>query len=136
MGGICNDRCKLEFYKESVRGHVRDYIISFNDNETSIEEVIEDSYDLFKKLMETFKNKLVKVRLIAKIEFAAIKDGKEMEIRHYHFTSYQAEYVEDCEEFFKRHMLKIASRLSEFNKNGSNLVMKRICDCHIALTIV
>ena len=53
MGGICNDRCKLEFYKESVRGHVRDYIISFNDNETSIEEVIEDSYDLFKKLMET-----------------------------------------------------------------------------------
>ena len=80
MGGICNDRCKLEFYKESVRGHVRDYIISFNDNETTIEEVIEDSYDLFKKLMETFKNKLVKVRLIAKIEFAAIRDGKEMEI--------------------------------------------------------
>ena len=80
MGGICNDRCKLEFYKESARGHVRDYIISFNDNETSIEEVIEDSYDLFKKLMETFKNKLVKVRLFAKIEFATIKDGKEMEI--------------------------------------------------------
>ena len=62
MGGICNDRCKLEFYKESVRGNVRDYVMSFHDNETSIEEIIEDSYDLFKTLIEIFKDKLVKVR--------------------------------------------------------------------------
>ena len=72
----------------SVRGYVRDYVISFKDNETSIEEVIDDSYDLFDKLMETFKDKMVKVRLIAKIEFATIKDGKEIDVRHYHFTSY------------------------------------------------
>ena len=44
----------------SVRGYVRDYVISFKDNETSIEEVIDDSYDLFDKLMETFKDKMVK----------------------------------------------------------------------------
>ena len=136
MAGVCNDRCKLEFYKQSVRGYVRDYVISFNDNETSIEEVIDDSYDLFDKLMETFKDKMVKVRLIAKIEFAAINDGKETEVRHYHFTSYQAEFVEDRKEFFQRHMLKIASRLNEFNQNGSNLIMKRICDCHIAISIL
>ena len=136
MAGVCNDRCKLEFHKQSVRGYVRDYVISFNDNEFSIEEVIDDSYDLFDKLMETFKDKMVKARLIAKIEFAAINDGKETEVRHYHFTSYQAEFVEDRKEFFQRHMLNKASRLKEFNQNVSNLVMKRICDCHIAVSIL
>ena len=131
-----NDRCELTFYNKSVRGHVLDYIISFHNPETSIEEVIDDTYDLFNKLMQVYKNKLVKARLIAKIEFAAIRDGKESEVRHYHFSSYQAEYVEDCKEFFKKHMLKIASRLSDFNNNGSNLVMKKISHCHIALNIL
>lgn len=136
MGGFCNDRCKLKFHKASVRGHVQDYILTFKDNEIAIEEVIDDAFDLFNELMEIFENKNVKVRLIAKIEFIVIKDGKEIEVRHYHFTSYPAEYVEDRKEFFERHMLKIASRLSEFNKRGSNLVMKRICDCHIAVNIL
>ena len=136
MEVCCNARGKLTFHRQSLRGRVQDYIITFNDNETSIEEVIEDAYDLFNKLMEKFKDKVIKVRLIAKIEFASIRDNKEIDFHHYHFTSYQAEYVHNRREFFKRHMLKIASRLSEFNKNGSNLVMKRISDCHIAVSIL
>ena len=136
MEDICNDRGKLTFNRQSVRGLVQDYVITFNDNETSIEEVIEDAYDLFNKLMEKFKDKTIKVRLIVKIEFASVRDTKEIETRHYHFTSYQAEYVNDREEFFKRHMSKIASRLNDFNKNGSNLIMKRILDCHIAITVL
>ena len=133
---ICNNRGKLTFHRQSVRGLVQDFIITFNDNETSFEDVIEDTYELFNKLMEKFKDKNVKVRLIAKIEFASIRDNKEIEFHHYHFTSYQAEYVDNRKEFFIRHMLKIASRLNDFNRNGSNLVMKRICDCHIAVTVL
>lgn len=136
MEGICNNRCKLTFHRQSMRGFIQDFIITFNDIETSIEEVIEDTYDLFNKLMDKFKDKAVKARLIATIEFASVRDGEEIELRTYHFTSYQAEYVtDDRKEFFKRHILKIASRLTDFNKNGSNLIMKRISACHVAISV-
>ena len=103
MDDICSKCGKLSFHRQNIRGKVQDYVITFNDIETSVEEVIEDTFELSNKLMDKFKDKTVKARSIAKIEFAAIRDNREMEVDHYHFTSHQAEYVEDRKEFFIRY---------------------------------
>ena len=136
MEGFYNKRGKLTFHRQSLKGAVQDYDITFNDNVASVEEVIDDAYELFEKLMEKFKDKNIKVRLIAKVDFVSVRDGKEAETRSFYFTSFQAENVYDPEEFFNRHMLKIASRLKDFNRNGSNLIIKTISDCYVAITVL
>ena len=59
-----------------------------------------------------------------------------MEERFYHFSSYQSEKVYDVNDFFERHMTKIASRFDSFNTNGSNLLIKNIAHIHVLLTLV
>ena len=47
-----------------------------------------------------------------------------------------SEKVYDVNEFFVRHMTKIASRLDSFNVNGSNLLLKNIAHVHVVLTLL
>ncbi len=134
---LSNEFGNLCFYKESLKGVVQDYVISFHEKEKDIELVVGKTQSLVKQLFQKLDSiyfKRVKARLIAKIKFIHI--GDQADIRTYHFTSYQAEVVNDVDEFFVRHMLKIASRLDLFNNRGSNLLIDSIEHIHIRVSFL
>ena len=132
-----NDCAFLEFHQLSAKGIFQDFIISFNEEQTSIRQVLKITLDLFQQLVEKFTDKLISARLIAKVNFIHINNvTNEIEERFYHFASYKSEKVYDANEFFTRHMTKIASRLDSFNVNGSNLLLKNIAHIHVVLTLL
>ena len=131
-----NNCASLQFYKQSRKGVVTDYKISFNEECKSIFYVLAITQDLFKQLIDEFSHRQPKARLVAKVCFTHINnDTNEIEERSYHFSSYQTERVFSATEFYEQHMMKIASRLDNFNKNGSNLLIKNIQHIHILLTL-
>lgn len=129
-----NDYCNLTLHRQSLRGTVRDYIVSFTDTEVDICRIVQTTYSVFQQLMDMFKDIQVKARLVAEAEFVSMSD--EMDVVTYHFASYAAETVYDSSMFYENHMSKIMSRLDNFNSYGSNLLLKRIKHIHIALTIL
>lgn len=131
---IANDFCNLTFHRQSIKGLIRDYIISFNEDETDLELVIGKTLDVFVQLMERFKENRVKARIIAEIEFARVNN--ENEVATFHFASYQADWVNDSEQFYVSHFQKIISRLDQFNNRGSNLLIRRIKHIHLALNVI
>lgn len=131
-----NDCASLTLHRTSLKGTVQDFIISFNENQTDIQQVLHLTLDLFQKLVSLFADRLIYARLVAKVRFIHINNiTNEMDERFYHFASYSCEKVNDIDEFFQRHMTKIASRLDQFNVNGSNLLMKNIDHIHVLLTV-
>ena len=131
-----NDNAFLKFHKESLRGKTQDYIIHFHKEQMDLQHVLLLTSDLFKQLIESFGNKNLVARLVAKVRFIHVNNmTDEMEERFYHFSSYGNEPVIDADDFFQRHMAKIASRLDSFNVNGSNLMIKNIAYLHIILTL-
>lgn len=133
-----NDCAFLKFHKKSFKGLVRDYQISFNEMQRSVEDVVPLTLDLFRQLIESFKDsQIVKVRLVAKVNFTHVNSlTKETEDRSYHFASLSSERVDDVEDFYHRHMRKIAERLEMFNRNGSNLLIKNIGHIHIQCVLL
>ena len=129
-----NDFGTLDFHKQSVKGRIQDYVITFHKDEIEIGLMIDDLYELFIKLMEKFKDKVVRARLVAKIHFLHFGKEEEVEDRFYHFGSYSGEVVNEPREFLDRHMMKISQRLDDFSDFGSNLVMKRFSHIHIQLS--
>ena len=129
---LSNDFCKLTFHRQSLRGTIRDYIITFNDKETDLEIVITKTADVFKQLIETVQDFNIKARIIAEVEFSTLNDN---EVVTYHFPSYQTELVIDPDEFYTRHFSKIISRLDQFNNRGSNLLLNKIKHIHLALSL-
>ena len=129
-----NDCASLEFYKKSLKGIICDYMISFKETQTSIEDALPITRDLFHQLIKSFGNKNVTARLIAKVNYIHVNtESDEIEERPYHFASYQSEQVRAIDAFFVRHMEKIASRLDSFNQNGSNLLIKNIAHLHVCI---
>lgn len=129
-----NECGTLSFHRQSLKGRIQDYVIKFHKDEKDIDLMINDTYDLFFELIEQFKEKIVKARLVAKIHFHHFGKDEEVDDRFYHFGSYSSEVVNDPRQFFERHMMKISQRLSNFNVHGSNLVIKTISHIHIQLS--
>ena len=135
METFSNEYADLCLHKTSLKGVVRDYVITFHECERAIEPIIGKTLTLVKQLFETCKGKTIRARLIAKVNYHHINDKQEVDdTRSYHFPSYQVEIVNDVEDFFTRHLMKIVSRMDSFNANGSNLLIDRIEHIHIALT--
>ena len=129
-----NDNACLKLYKESIQGKIQDFIISFNTEQTSIDNVVQETLDLFEHLIKSYDVHSIRVRLTAKvcfIHFNSLTD--EAEERFYHFHSFGYEYVFDTQDFYRRHMQRIAERLENFHVNGSNLMIKNISHIHICL---
>ena len=53
-----NDCAFLEFHQLSAKGIFQDFIISFNEEQTSIRQVLKITLDLFQQLVEKFTDKL------------------------------------------------------------------------------
>jgi hypothetical protein len=131
-----NDCSHLDFYRQAFNGRVQDFIVTFNEEQKDIQQVLRLSSDLFKHLIQSFPNRNISARLVAKVNFLHVNNlTGEFENRVYHFSSYRTENVDnDIDDFFLRHMMKIASRLDTFNVNGSNLLIKNIEHLHFILT--
>ena len=131
-------KCHLFLNKYSLRGVVADYIIEFQGLETILDTIVEKTYDLFQMLCEQYSGTQIKARLIAECEFLRLNSetGQVSDVETYHFASYSADWVDktSCMYFYEQHMQKIASRMDEFNKNGSSLKLNRIKHIHIAIT--
>jgi hypothetical protein len=133
-----NTFAKLCHHRTSVRGVIQDYVLMFNERQLVLEEIVAKTTELVKQLIDSFfhGNHCVLGRLVAKVNyvhFNAITNDEE--IRAYHFPSYSAEEIENVDEFFVKHMTKIASRMDSFHSHGSNLVIKNIEHIHIQLTV-
>ena len=130
-----NEDAFLKFYKESLHGKTQDFIIHFHKDQMDLQHILLITSDLFKQLINSFGDRKIVARLVAKVRFVHINNTtNEMEERFYHFSSYGNESVYNADDFFQRHMTSIASRLDSFNVNGSNLLIKNIAHLHILLT--
>lgn len=131
-----NEYCSLKFHKQSLRKAVRDYVIAFANDESDIELVITRTFDVFEQLMESLKGNKVSGRIVAEVEFNKINlINEDSELVRFHFASYQTESIHDAEEFYESHMGKIASRLDQFNYQGSNFLLRRIKHIHLQLNV-
>ena len=130
-----NDCAYLKFHKESLRGRVQDYVISFRNEAMDLKSILNETSELFQRLFHEYNTKPLMSRLVAKVNFQHINYVTGViEERSYHFTSFKSEKVTMPDEFFKRHMEKIASRMDTFTSHGSNLIIKNIEHIHIQLS--
>ena len=127
---LSNNKASLTLYKGSLRGICKDYVIRFHDEQVCIQNIIHISSDIVQDLIERLhqKDKTLKARLVARVCYLRI--GSEEEVMYYH-PSYRSEVIEDATEFYMTHMLKIAQRMDNFNKNGSKLLIKNISEIHV-----
>ena len=130
---FANKETTLCLYKQALHGICQDYVIKFNQEQNDIEGVIPLALDLVQEVVRNrqIEDKMVKGRLVAVVRYIREKDNDV--VRTYH-PSFQSETIYDVEEFFIRHMMKIAQRMEEFNNKGSNLCIKDIEEIHLHLT--
>ena len=132
-----NDCAYLNFHKESLRGRVKDYAISFYNVATDFDLILNDTFDIFQRLFDKNIVKPFLARLVAKVNFRHINSETGVtEERSYHFPSLQSEKVILPYDFFLRHIQKIVSRMDTFVSKGSNLLIKNIEHIHIQLSFV
>lgn len=130
-----NEEATLSLYKENVKGMCRDYVIRFKHNQQDIEHIIPLCFDIVSQLINDFhrRDKTVKGRLVALVHYTREATGAE--VRAYH-PSCQSEVLEDAKDFFITHMLKIVERMSDFNRQGSNLQIESISEVHLHITCI
>lgn len=130
----CSNRnAILKYYRNSLRGTVYDFIITFHNEESDLELIIQIASDLFEKLCQSFDGELMKSDLIAKVKYLRTSTGKP-EI--YYHSSSPSDYVINPLEFFRQHMLRIGSRIDKMNERGSMLIIISIEEVHIRLSLV
>ena len=129
----CNTYAKLKHSKDSLRGAVIDYIISFSHNEYTVQKIIGTASVLFEELMEWFwtRGKRVKVALVAQVRY--IRCTTEEEVVYYHLST-PSEEVMEAGNFFKKHMERIAERIDNLNRHGSSLLIKHIEAIHVQVS--
>ena len=130
-----NNFATLTEYKVSKRKTFVDYVIRFHSEETEIETVIHHSLDIVKQLVEDYhgKDKTIKGRLVALVNYVRINN--DTSVSYYH-PSLQAEVIDDADNFFCTHMLKIAERMDNMNQHGSNLLIKNIQEIHLHISVI
>ena len=57
MMSLQNSCAELKFYNQGLRGTVQDYCINFNEEQSDMTTVVEQTLDLFQSLMKDFKDK-------------------------------------------------------------------------------
>ena len=130
-----NNRLTLSLHKQCFGGAGQDFVMRFNQYETDINDIISISSNLVKMLVNEYlqKQKAVKGRLVARVVYISMNSNEK--VVYYH-PSYQTEFIHDGEEFFTQRMLKIAQRMDEFNRNGSNLIIDDIDEIHLHFSMM
>lgn len=128
-----NDHANLKHHRNSLRGTVVDFIITFKDEETSVDIITKITCDLFEELCKSFNGKRLKGDLCAKVRYLRVSTGK---VDSYFHASSPSDDVNNPAEFFKEHLLRIASRIDKMNQLGSMLLILAIDEIHIRLGLL
>lgn len=137
MASFSNQFAYVCLHKTSLKERVRDYALKFNSLKRNMEDIIPETIWLIENLIKSIGLKRMCGRLIAKVNFVHFNSLTDEQTRRtYYFPSYKSEEIDDVEDFYVRHLTKIASRLDSFNENGSNLVIENIECIFIQLTIM
>ena len=130
-----NEDITMSLHKECFGGAAQDFVIRFKKPQTSINDIIEISSAVIKKLIHTYlqRGKFVKGRLVARVLYVSMTNDN---IIPYYHPSYESERINNVEDFYTHHMLKIAQRMDNFNQNGSNLIINNIEEIHLHLSTV
>ena len=134
-----NHQCRVELNRYSANGVVVDYQIVLAEDVTDVHEVVSKTEDLFEAICLFYVGHQWKARLIAQCEYARLNNEGEVTGKEtYHHASYHTEWcsILGAAEFYARHMMKIASRIEAFLRNGSSLRFERFKHIHIAVTVV
>lgn len=128
-----NQEATLHLHRQALKSVCADYVIRFTKQQRNIEKIIPLACDIVSQLIEDYRKsgKTVKGRLVALVHYTRETTGDEVKAYH---TSYQSEVIENGEDFFIPHMLKIAERMSTYNQKGSNLTIERISEIHLHIT--
>ena len=129
-----NDFATLTEYKVSFRKRIVDYVIRFHSEQTDIHLVIKRTFNIFKQLVEKYEHedKTIKGRIVALVNY--FHTVNETNVSYYH-PSFHSEIIDDVDNFFCTHMLKIAERMENMNRHGSNLLIKNIQEIHLHITV-
>ena len=129
-----DDFATLTEYKVSLRKRIVDYVIRFHSEQVDIHLVIKRSFNIVKQLVEKYqrKDKTIKGRLVALVNY--VHTVNETSVSYYH-PSFQTETIDDVDNFFYTHMLKIVERMENMNRHGSNLLIKNIQEIHLHITV-
>ena len=131
-----NDFATLTHYKDALNRKVVDYVIRFHAEQDNLEVIVKQTFQVVKELIDYYhyeKGETVSGRLVALVKYFHI--DKEEIVSYYH-PSYQAEVIEEADNFYFDHMLKIGERMNNFNHQGSNLIMKNIQEIHFHITVI
>lgn len=128
-----NKHATLTHYKDSLNGKLKDYVIRFGENQTCAKQSADIAFVVFKQLVKYFHatGTNIAARLVALVQYVHTETE---EVRTYFHGSYSSEIVNQSDDFFYTHMLKIAERMDSFNRNGSNLKIHGIKEIHIHIT--
>lgn len=130
-----NEYALLKYHRQSLLGAVIDFKITFNTDETAVEEIMKITSDLFQSLCDEFTkhDATLKADLAAKVRYWRV--STDMEESYWHASS-PSETVENPVEFFKKHMLKIGTRIDKMNERGSMLMIVAIEEIHARLSVL
>lgn len=128
-----NEDANLKHHRNSLRGTVIDFIITFNEKETSADTIAEIASSLFVELCESFNGKRLKGDLCANVRYLRGTTGQEA---NYYHASSPCEDVNNPLEFFKEHMIKIGTHIDRMNQLGSMLLIVNIEEIHIRLCVL
>ena len=117
-----NNDIALSPHKQCIGGTGQDFVIRFKKRETCINDIINISSTIIKRLINAYqqRGKVLKGRLVARVLYTNMNN--EETIVHYH-PSFQTEVIPEATIFYTEHMTKIAQRMDDLNKNGSNLII-------------
>lgn len=130
-----NNFATLTEHKVSKRKTLTDYVIRFHSKQDDINVVMRHSFDIVKQLVEDYQRKdvTIKGRLVTLVNY--VHTINENTVSYYH-SSFQNEVIDNVEDFFYSHMLKIAERIENFSHHGSNLLIKNIEEIHLHITVI
>ena len=129
-----NDFATLTEYRASTRKQLVDYVIRFHSQQIDIQQVIKHTFDIVKQLVEMYQHddKTIKGRMVALVHYVNVVTEKSVSYFH---SSCQSEIIDNVNDFFYTHMLKIAERMENMNQNGSNLMVENIQEIHLHISV-
>lgn len=130
-----NDFATLTHYKDSMKKKVSDFVIRFHSEESDLQRIIQHSFQVVKDLVNDYHNrgKTIMGRLVAFVKYYHVE--KEEIVTNYH-PSYKTEVIDEADNFYFSHMLKICERMEDFNQQGSNLIVKNIEEVHLHINVI
>lgn len=130
-----NEFATLTHYKDSLKKRVSDYVIRFHEEQTDLEIIIKQTFDVVKALVDDYhkQDKTISARMVALVNYFQI--DKEEIVSYYH-PSYQAEVVDNVDSFYFDHMMKICERMEKFNHHGSNFIIKEVKEIHLHVSVL